>query len=220
MFEHYQYKKFRIEGETIYWKNSSFPITIIKHIFFRRLLTTQRENLMKVGEAHSAYLTITFDNGKKITLIVDESTILFGLNRDKSNDLRKLENIYLYLARTTFKKRITFYNNQVKKNGFFVYDGCRFEPRAKKIIFRNKEFPIAETSFFREAGCIEFMKKDFGAWDKIKRQIGLTKIPQFNTQTDTDVIFYLLDHYFGLRWTNSNNWLDLFNKLHDKQLSQ
>ena len=43
-------------------------------------------------------------------------------------------------------------------------------------------------------------KKDFGMLDKLKREMSLTKIPQFNTTVDTDVIFYLLKEYFSLNW--------------------
>lgn len=43
-------------------------------------------------------------------------------------------------------------------------------------------------------------KKDFGMLDKIKREVSVTKIPQFSTVTDTDVIFHLLEKHMGLRW--------------------
>jgi hypothetical protein len=43
-------------------------------------------------------------------------------------------------------------------------------------------------------------KKDFGFLDKVKREISLTKIPQFNNQTDANVIFSLLDHYFRMNY--------------------
>ena len=200
MFGRSQYKKFMLEGDVLHWKERTFPITAIKHLFFRRVLTTQRMNFVKVGEAHSSYLTITMDDGEKISLSFDESTIFLGWNRDKTQDLKNLEDLYIYLARTSFQKRIAPYVRQVEERGYFEYGGCRFIPRDKKIIFRDKEFPVAHSSFLRGAGYVEMRKKDFGLLDKVKREISLTKIPQFNTQTDTDVIFSLLDHYFGLRW--------------------
>jgi cytoskeletal protein RodZ len=45
-------------------------------------------------------------------------------------------------------------------------------------------------------GIDELRKQGFGLIDKIKRELSF---PHFNTQTDTDVIFCLLDYYFGLR---------------------
>lgn len=36
--------------------------------------------------------------------------------------------------------------------------------------------------------------------NKVLREVTFTKIPQFNTQTDSDVIFYILDEYFDLKW--------------------
>ena len=56
------------------------------------------------------------------------------------------------------------------------------------------------TSFFRGYGNVEMRKKDFGILDRIKREVSLTKIPQFSTLIDTDVIFHLLEKHFSLRW--------------------
>ena len=35
---------------------------------------------------------------------------------------------------------------------------------------------------------------------KVKRELSPWKVPQFNTQTDPDVIFVLLEELFGLSW--------------------
>ena len=59
---------------------------------------------------------------------------------------------------------------------------------------------MKSTSFLKGYGYIEMRKKDFGMLDKLKREMSLTKIPQFNTTVDTDVIFYLLKEYFSLNW--------------------
>ena len=195
----FTFKKFRLEGDVIYWKEKSFPVSAIKHLFFKRVLTKQRVNLVKVGEAHSAHLTITMDGAEKINVSIDEATILMGWNRDKSHELKSIADIYLYLAKVTFEKRISLYVKQVADQGYFEYGGCRFYPK-KKIVFRDKEFSLKDSSFLRSPGYVELRKKDFGLMDKVKREVSFTKIPQFNTQTDSDVIFTLLDYYFGLRW--------------------
>lgn len=72
----------------------------------------------------------------------------------------------------------------------------------KKIVFRGRDFDLSSNSFLRSYGCIEIRKKDFRIVDKIKREVALTKIPQFSTIIDTDVIFHLLDKYFSLRWSS------------------
>lgn len=68
------------------------------------------------------------------------------------------------------------------------------------LVFKDKEFPIQSSSFLKGYGYIEMRPKDYGLMNKVLREVTFTKIPQFNTQTDSDVIFYILDEYFGLKW--------------------
>jgi hypothetical protein len=83
--------------------------------------------------------------------------------------------------------------------GYWLYDECYFYPH-KKVVFRGRDFDAGKDSFLRSYGNIELRKKDYGVLDKLKREVSLTKIPQFSTLTDTDVIFHMLDKHMGLRW--------------------
>ena len=140
---------------------------------------------------------LTMSGGQKVVISVDEQGIFF--NSNKTTEIKKVVEFYSYLSQLTFDQRVSFYESQIKKNGYFEYDECRFYP-GRKIVFRGKDFDLSSTSFLRSYGCVEMRKKDFGFLDKIKREVSLTKIPQFSTITDTDVIFYLLEQHFSLRW--------------------
>jgi hypothetical protein len=202
MFERSQYKKFSVEENGFNFKGEFHDFNNIAHIFFTRIHTTQSMNFVKVGEADSSYLHITLDSGKKIKLSFDEAGIFLGFNSNKQTDLKNLTDLYIFLSEKSFQKRISKHIKDIKDKGYFIYDECYFYPAQKKIVFRNKEFPVETSSFLKGYGYIELRKKDFGFLDKVKREVSLTKTPQFNTQTDTDVIFTLLDQYFGLRWKN------------------
>ena len=140
---------------------------------------------------------LTMSSGQKVVISVDEQGVFF--NSNKSSEIKKIVEFYSYLTQFTFDRRVSFYESQIKKNGYFEYDQCRFYPR-RKIVFRGRDFNLSETSFLKSYGSVEMRKKDFGFLDKIKREVSLTKIPQFSTITDTDVIFYLLEQHFSLRW--------------------
>ncbi len=202
MFGKGQYKKFQVEANGFRYKGEFYKFDDIANIFFTRIHTTQRMNFMKVGEADSSYLYLTLDSGKKIKLSFDEAGIFLGFNSNKQTDLKNLTDLYIFLCEKTFQKRIAKYIKEVENQGFFVYDECKFYPSKRKIVFRNKEFPVDSSSFLKGYGYIELRKKEFGFLDKVKYKVSLTKTPQFNTQTDTDAIFSLLDHYFNLRWKN------------------
>jgi len=47
------FKNFRLEADSFYWKEKLFLVSEIKHLFFKRVLTTQRMNFVKVGDHHS-----------------------------------------------------------------------------------------------------------------------------------------------------------------------
>ncbi len=202
MFEKSQYKKFQVEENGFSYKGEFHEFNDISHIFFTRIHTTQRLNFMEVGEADSSYLYLTLDSGKKIKLSFDEAGIFIGFNSDKKTHLKNLTDIYVFLSKKSFQKRIGEYIKEIEKREYFVYDKCKFYPSKRKIVYRSKEFSIDSSSFLKGYGYIELRKKNFGFLDKIKREISLAKTPQFNTQTDTDVIFSLLDQYFKLRWKN------------------
>ncbi len=201
MFEKGQYRKFRLEGDVIHWKERTFPVSAVAHLRFQRVLTTQKLNFQSIGESHSSHLTITLDSGEEIFLSFDEATVFLGWNSDKSEDLKNLAALYGYLAKVTFQKRIAPYIRQVEQTGYFEFAGCQFFPH-NRIICRGQEFLLSQCTFLRGAWYVEPRRKETGFFAKVKREIvtSFIRSPHINTQTDTDVILSLLKHYFGLQW--------------------
>lgn len=194
-----QFEEFNLTGHSFSYKGKTYDINEISHIGFYRAVTTHKTNFVETGKTERANIYLTFSNGNKADISIDEQGFFF--NKDKSKQIGSVAEFYSYLSRVTFDRRAGFYESQIEKNGYFEYDDCYFYPR-KKVVFRGRDFDVSSTSFLRGYGYVEMRKKDFGFLDKVKREVSLTKVPQFNTITDTDVIFYLLDKHFSLRWNS------------------
>lgn len=193
------FKDFNLSGKFFSWKNRTYDINTISHIGFYRAITTHKTNFVETGKTEKAILMLTFSNGQTLNITIDEQGILW--NKSLSQQIKTLADFYGFLLNVTFDRRLKFYEDQIERNGFWLYDECYFYPH-KKVVFRGRDFDVSSSSFLRSYGCIEMRKKDYGVLDKIKREVSLTKIPQFNTTTDTDVIFHLLDKHMGLKWNS------------------
>lgn len=194
-----KFKDFNLSGKSFSWKNRTYDINTISHIGFYRAITTHKTNFVETGKTEKAILKLTLDNGQAVSISIDEQGILW--NKNRAQQIQTLADFYGFLMNVTFDRRVKFYEDQIERNGFWLYDECYFYPH-RKVVFRGRDFDVTSSSFLRSYGYIEMRKKDFGVLDKIKREVSLTKIPQFNTTTDTDVIFHLLDKHMGLRWNS------------------
>ena len=192
-----KFKEFNLNGNSFTFKGRSYNTNDIRHIGFYRAVTTHKTNFIETGTTEQVDIRLTMSGGQEVKISVDEQGIFF--NKDKSAQIKKVVEFYSYLSSVTFDRRLEFYESQIKRNGYFEYDQCYFYPH-DKIVFRGRDFGLSSTSFLRGYGYVEMRKKDFGVLDKIKREVSLTKIPQFSTIIDTDVIFHLLDRHFSLRW--------------------
>ena len=200
MFGKSAYAEFSLDEEGFTHRGKQYSFDDIAHIFFSRTTTTQRLNFVKVGVVDSSILKVFLKSGKKLNITVDEAGLFYWSNKDKTHELDYILKIYQLLCERTFKSRIAKYLSQLESLGYFVYDECAFNPSEQTITFRNKQFPISSTDLLRGAGYISLQRKNAGLADKIIREMVLTKSPQFNTQTDTDVIFSLLKHFFNVAW--------------------
>lgn len=193
-----KFKRFNLNGNLFSYNNRTYNINDICHIDFYRAITTHKSNFIETGKTEKVDICLTMKQGYKVNISLDEQGFFF--NKNKSAEIENIVEFYAYLSQITFDRRLDFYESQIKKNGYFIYDECQFHPK-KKIVFRGRDFERDKTSFLKSYGNIEMRKKDFGVLDKLKRDFSLTKIPQFNTTTDTDVIFHLLERHFLLTWS-------------------
>lgn len=192
-----QYKKFYIaeDRESLNYKGTVYKFSDITHLYFSHSITRHSINLIETGKTEDVFLKIFLANGRSIKLAFTE------IYKSKTREnLDNLISLYQFIAENTFNQRLQLYLCQVQKYGYFEYDECKFYPN-DKIVFKNKSFPINSSSFLKGGGVIELRPKNWTIFDRIKRETTLTKIPQFCYETDSDVIFYILDKYFNLRWS-------------------
>lgn len=192
-----KFKDFSLSGNTFSYKGKAYDVNGINHIGFYRAITTHKTNFVETGKTEKVILTLAFAGGQALNIAIDEQGVLF--NKSRSQQIQTVADFYSYLSRMTFDRRVRHYESQIERNGYFVYDECYFYPNSR-VEFRGRSFDVNSTSFLRSYGVIEMRKKDFGFLDRVKREVSITKIPQFNTATDTDVLFHLLEKHFGLTW--------------------
>lgn len=194
-----KFKDFNLSGTFFTWNNRTYDINTISHIGFYRSITTHKTNFVETGKTEKAILTLTLSNGQTVNMSIDEQGIFW--NKNRTQQIQALADFYGYLMHATFDRRLKFYEEQIARNGYWLYDECYFYPN-KKVVFRGRDFLVGTDQFLRSYGNIELRKKDYGVLDKLKREVSLTKIPQFSTVMDTDVLFHMLDEHMGLRWNN------------------
>lgn len=195
-----KFKDFNLSGNVFTWEKRVYDINEIRHLRFYRSVTTHKTNFVETGKTEKAVLTVTLENHRWVSISIDEEGVLW--NKSKTQQIQTLAEFYGFLMHVTFERRLKFYEDQINTNGYWLYDDCRFYPH-KKIVFRGRDFDLALSTLLRSYGCIELKKKESGLLDKIKREMSLTKTPQFSTLTDTDVIFHMLSEHMGLQWENS-----------------
>lgn len=187
-----QHKKFQISDDGFRYKDIQYSFDNVLSIFFNRVVTKQRLNLINVGEPESAGLLIKLLDGKKIKLSVDESSFIMGFNRNKKEEIFNLIKIYKHLSEASFESRIQRYLSQTELNGYFEYEGCRFYP-GEKIVVGGYEYTSKNTSFTRRNGYIELEIDENSSFGSMKSP------NHFNTQWDLDVIIILMNKFFHLR---------------------
>lgn len=198
-FENKQYRDFQLTEHGFRYKNNDYSINQIHNIFFNRTLTIQNGNFFKIGEAESAVLILIMGGGKKIKLSFDEDGMIIpGLNFNKKNDIKFLIDLYLHFSKNTFDRRLKQYTDQIAQIGYFIYDKSHFYPK-NKIVIKGKEFSLKTSTFHKSYGHVEARRQDYGMINKVMKELIGTS-SQFETETDTDVIFYILDKYFNLSW--------------------
>lgn len=186
-------------GDSFRYKGDEYKFHEVKHLYFKWIITTQITNFVYAGQPwEMSFFIILSDNGV-VGIKVDEKTFFHGINTEKSEALWNLKESYYQLLKKTFEHRITYYMRELDEKGFFNYGECNFYPSERVIYFRDKPFPVDSTIFVKEETYVFMRKREKTFMDKMNWQLSF-ELPHFDTCTDTDIIFFLLDKFFGLKW--------------------
>jgi hypothetical protein len=160
--------------------------------------------LVEAGNVKKVVLEIKLKDGTNVKIKsedwdqINPLGILLSAIRDKDKEREEIYSVYQHLCQRTFQQRLDFYLSQLDTHGYFIYDECKFYP-GDKIVFREQEFILGETTFINHGNALELRKKSRTLADKFKEQVSLTKLPQFSILADFDVMCFLLCKLFRFK---------------------
>lgn len=170
-------------------------IDVLETRIYRQVLETK---VLLVGSEHDHSISIVFvmRTGEQVQ-ITEQPT---WLGNSKLGKVEKIQEIYNVVSEKSFQTRVEKFVRQVDSQGYFDYAGWRFVPSDHKII--NLELRRAHSTktsrLLRSYGFVAVQGEVDGFAEKIKTR--MSGSAGFGTLQDTDVIFALLKHYFGLQW--------------------
>lgn len=204
MAEKFLSSEFRFVDDGFVYKNTVYKYKNVRHtVIYQRVIKTTYNVVGPTGEENEIIVKFITDSGEELTLQETMKTRkLIGFTDDKI--IEKIRELFIKVSNKTFKNRLGFYERQVNENGYFVYFGGKFFPSKKIILLDGVKYSTETHQFLRSYGSIEFKKNNESIFDKMKRTAKreLTgNVPSLGTLKDSDVFFYLLDRYYGIRWS-------------------
>jgi len=168
--------------------------SLIQHIFVGT--STKRD-------FNGVRLTLTLTTGEQLVFQETEGTGLISAVYQEVFHTGDLGVIRLHekantLKGRTYQQRLSYYLAELNDKRYFTYGGCQFHP-FQKIVFKGREFCLKATDFERCGTAVVMRPTHSSVFDRLKREFSFRTPPQFNTQTDSDVILQLLRQYFGLK---------------------
>jgi len=203
----YKYKKFSIVKDKIIFKNEQYSVNDVTSISFYWEGQNVRTNFVSMGEDNQVYLTIYLSNRKNPIVVkylgAHTRKIIFEDTYTKAETLYK---IYKHLAQLTFKQRLAKYVDEMDSHDYFSYAGAKFLKNSTVQLPKSNEvIDIADYRVSRTAFMI-YLKEDkpepSTIWGKVLKKVNGEPGYDFSTVADQDVLFTLLDHYFGIRWSD------------------
>ena len=192
-----QYLDFHIHDNCFVYKGRRFNLADIKSIRFAQARHDVHYVMVGTSSTHQVSMIIEMKNGETVKL-KEADKLLKNSNDEVVDEIRA---IYITISDKTFRQRADAYQEQVRNCGYFHYNGWRLYPNGRYIKSDKGKFSLEEYSLHKHYGFLELRPKAPTVFDKIKRQVS-SKMIGINTTTDTDVIFPLLKHYFGMSWAS------------------
>jgi len=192
-------KHFVLLSDGFSFKGQQFHDDEIAHIFFELRHTTIKTNiLLTSGSLDAAFLEIHLKNGRKIEISSESGFAPQAwVFKDKPEERSQITQAYQKISKRTADMRLSFYLDQLETNGYFVYEKCLFYPQ-EKVVIGGKKFSLEDSQFSKSATHISLNRKNPSFLDKVAKQ--WNGGAHFNTQIDRDIIFFLLDKLFNVRW--------------------
>lgn len=186
-----------LQDEAFVYQGKVHPLSTIVHLRFARMEVTTYLVPVKLGTEGSVGLLIEFTNGDQLYFREKPGWVLTS-NQQKINGIVEL---YEHLSRSTYKQRLNAYMQELEHCGYFNYSGYQFFASARAIRLGERNFTTENTEILRHYNYIELKPKQEGLLRKAQLRLWGGRVQSIDVLTDTDVIFALLAHFYGLRWS-------------------
>jgi hypothetical protein len=199
-----RFASFAVGSGGIAYGTRLWPFDEVDSIWFQRVHTTQYIYWSKAAECDRAVMRVKLKDGSVIPLGFNESYFFIGANINKKEWIATLVRTYVELCKATFQVRMSKYEAQLEKYGFFLYDGARFTPSDRSVVCKGKRFFVGQDRFLLSPGEIDFVHVTPSLFSRVARRIVEETIPsvlpRVSTLSDTDVFFHLLRSRMSLAW--------------------
>lgn len=117
--------------------------------------------------------------------------------------IKKIRDIYIKIADATFDQRFMMYVNKMCDSGFFDYAGWKLFPDQNRFELKSISYHLGSYTLGRSTGNtghIELAEKNDNLGGKMKKFLLSSVPPRIDTVKDPDILFAILEKYFGIRW--------------------
>lgn len=162
-----------------------------------RQVVEQRNVLVNSKYHYAISIVMVLKSG--LILQVTEQPTMFS--DSSQNKVEYIEDLYKEISNRTWDARIAKYINQVNEKSFFEYAGWRFYTKSKTIedLKSGKKYALDLIDLLKNADCLIVQERNNGFGMKLLKSFTFKPI-SIITMTDTDVLFFILRHYFDLEW--------------------
>jgi hypothetical protein len=157
----------KIVFDGFFWKNSKILYADVNSMNFIWKETSNSTNGIRTGTTENITLDIT-TNSETIKIHSRDHAMFYGKVGKKSESLR---NMYDHIRQETAEFRLAFYMRQIKKSGYFLYNGFMFFP-PDKVVHDGKEYLRADYQFLKGQSEITLeprVKELFVKFPKMKK---------------------------------------------------
>ena len=195
---------FIIDRTNFKWQNQPYAYDAIRHLTFYWKMYKLYLNGMPLDK-EEAFLEITLSNGqkfkedfglhgfKKAIYLIPLGGAIFNATTKAHKNCLTLAAAHRFVAQRTFEQRYLYYLDQLKKNGYFLYDNKRFFSDGRIETKNMDEFHISNDVLSDLKSYEITLSKEKKAIQQWAHDIGINiSALKITTKTDGDVFSALL----------------------------
>jgi hypothetical protein len=176
----YTQKQLQVDGLGFWLQGTKFvSFDSVKHLRFYYVVTQKRLNFARSGDDHNVEVDITLDGELRPLKFRSGPALALSYGSFGKRDGDELISKYRAICEGSFPARSGSYIDEVRRNGYFAYDGKRVCVDGN-VSFAGGSVSLRTSTLTREPFALSLGKQ------------------RIRTQVDADVFFWLLEMLFGI----------------------